>query len=398
VALSIGLFTYSTKPRGSVVCAAALCEALVELGHHAVLYALDKDRAGFYRDLACELRMMPAGPAPNDPEALIRQRVSEVKNYVKGSSLRHDVMHAQDCLVASGILHAEPAAPLVRTVHHLDDFESQFLRACQARSIHMADACVSVSWSTHKSVLAAFGLKTPVIENGVARARFSEQAPGVARALRARLNIPDGAPLVLSVGGIEPRKNSLNMLRAFASFAGAEPEARWLVVGGASIWDHDEYVRDFRRCLGSLPDAVQRNVRILGVLSEAELDAAYRAADVLLHAASLEGWGLSILEAMASGTSVVVSRGLPFEEYLDPICATFVEATSVASISRGLRRAYRRRATVAEAAIARARCFSWERAAARHLEIYERAIGIQPTSSVNPRAAIGLGPLEQVVN
>jgi len=397
VSLSIGLFTYSTQPRGSVVCAAALAEALVELGHHAVLYALDKDRRGFYRDLECELRMMPAGPAPTQPEALIRQRVSEVKDYVRRSGTRHDVMHAQDCLVASGLLSAEPSLPLVRTVHHLDDFESQFLRACQARSIHMADACVSVSWSTHKSVLDAFGLKTPVIENGVAPARFTQTAPELARELRARHAIPETAPLVLSVGGIEPRKNSLNMLRAFASFASVHPEARWLIVGGASIWDHDEYVRDFRRCLGALPAPVQRNVQLLGVLSEAELDAAYRAADVLLHAASLEGWGLSILEAMASGTSVVVSRGLPFEEYLDPICATFVESTSVASISRGLGRAYRRRAAVADPAIARARCFSWQNAAARHVEVYERVLGMHHPS----RLATGvptLRPLEQVVN
>lgn len=393
MALSIGVFTYSTRPRGSVVCAAALAEALVELGHHAVLYALDKDRGGFYRELDCELRMMPAGPAPNDPEALIRQRVAEVKDYVRRRGPCHDVMHAQDCLVASGLLHAEPSVPLVRTVHHLDDFESQFLRACQARSIHMADACVSVSWSTHKSVRDAFGLKTPVIENGVAPARFTEQAPELARKLRTRHAIPDTAPLVLSVGGIEPRKNSLNMLRAFANFASVHPDARWLVVGGASIWDHDEYVRDFRRCLESLPGAVQRNVELLGVLSEAELDAAYRAADVLLHAASLEGWGLCILEAMASGTSVVVSRGLPFEEYLDPICATFVEATSVASISRGLGRAYQRRKTVAEPAIARARCFSWAHTAARHVEIYERVL-----SAGTPSGSASFRPREQVVN
>ena len=397
MSLSIGLFTYSTKPRGSVVCAAALAEALVELGHHAVLYALDKDRSGFYRDLACELRMMPAGPAPTHPEALIRQRVSEVKDYVRRSGIRHDVMHAQDCLVASGLLSAEPSLPLVRTVHHLDDFESQFLRACQARSIHMADACVSVSWSTHKSVFDAFGLKTPVIENGVAPTRFAPTAPELARELRARHAIPETAPLVLSVGGIEPRKNSLNMLRAFASFAGVHPEARWIIVGGASIWDHDEYVRDFRRCLGALPDAVQRNVQLLGVLSEADLDAAYRAADVLLHAASLEGWGLSILEAMASGTSVVVSRGLPFEEYLDPICATFVESTSVASISRGLGRAYRRRAAVAEPAIARARCFNWQHAAARHVEVYERVLGVHHPSRLTTGVP-ALRPREEVVN
>src|SRR5690606_30572001 len=117
MALSIGLFTYSNKPRGSVVCAAALAEALVELGHHAVLYALDKDRSGFYREVGCELRMMPARPAPDDPEALIRQRVAEVKDYVRRHDPYHDLIPAQDCLVASGILHAEPSLPLVRTVH-----------------------------------------------------------------------------------------------------------------------------------------------------------------------------------------------------------------------------------------------------------------------------------------
>ncbi|HEY6722874.1 MAG TPA: MSMEG_0565 family glycosyltransferase [Polyangiaceae bacterium] len=391
--LSIGVFTYSTRPRGSVVCAAALAEALVELGHHAVLYALDKDRGGFYRELGCELRMMPAGPAPDHPEALIRQRVAEVKDYVRRRSPRHDVLHAQDCLVASGLLHAGPPVPLVRTVHHLDDFASQFLRACQARSIHRADACVSVSWSTQQSVRDAFGLTTPVIENGVAPARFADQAPDLTQKFRARHAIPDTAPLLLSVGGVEPRKNSLNMLRAFADFASVHPDARWLVVGGASIWDHSEYTRDFRSCLASLPEAVQRNVHLFGVLSEAELDAAYRAADVLLHAASLEGWGLCILEAMASGTSVVVSRGLPFEEYLDPICATFVEATSVASISRGLGRAYHRRNTVAGPAVARARCFSWARTAARHIEIYERVLGIGA-----PLARAPLRARDQVLN
>jgi glycosyltransferase-like protein len=399
VSLSIGVFTYSTKPRGSVVCAAALTEALVELGEHAVLYALDKDRSGFYRDLSCELRLMPAGPAPDDPDRLIRQRVSEVEDYVRRQGLHHHVLHAQDCLVASGLLHAAPRAPLVRTVHHVDAFESPFLRACQARSIRLADACVSVSWSTHASVLAHFGLRTRVIENGVAPRRFVRQAPKLTQELLARHAIPEGAPLVLSVGGIEPRKNSLNMLHAFASFAEEQPEARWLIVGGASIWDHDDYTRTFHGYLASLPRAVQENVRVLGVLPEAELDALYRAANVLLHAAALEGWGLSILEAMASGTSVVVSQGLPFEEYLDPVCATFVDPNSVGAIASGLSRAYRRRSLVAEAAIARARAFSWTNTATRHLELYEHvrrstAETACPPLSGSPAAR----PLEQVVN
>jgi len=90
---------------------------------------------------------------------------------------------------------------------------------------------------------------------------------------------------------------------------------------------------------------------------------------------------------MASGTSVVVSRGLPFEEYLDPVCATFVDPSSVECIARGLSRAYRRRGAVAAAAVARARAFSWANAATRHVELYEDVLA----ASTPTRA------LEQVV-
>ena len=140
-------------------------------------------------------------------------------------------------------------------------------------------------------------------------------------------------------------------------------------------------------------------MRVLGVLPEAELDDLYQAADVLLHAAALEGWGLSILEAMASGTSVVVSQGLPFEEYLDPVCATFVGPSSVTSIAQGLGRAYRRRGAVAEAAVARARAFSWENAATHHVELYEHVLAAHGRTVCTPPAgATPVRPLEQVLN
>ena len=62
--LSIGIFTYSSKPRGSVVHAAALAEALCALGHRATLYALSKPGEGFYRPLRCPLRLLPPNQRP----------------------------------------------------------------------------------------------------------------------------------------------------------------------------------------------------------------------------------------------------------------------------------------------------------------------------------------------
>ena len=58
--LSIGIFTYSTKPRGSVVHAACLAEALERRGAQVTLYALSKAGDGFFRPLSCALRLISA--------------------------------------------------------------------------------------------------------------------------------------------------------------------------------------------------------------------------------------------------------------------------------------------------------------------------------------------------
>jgi hypothetical protein len=58
--LSIGLFTYSTKPRGSVVHATYLAEALAQRGHDVTLYALSKAGDRLYRDVGCKVAYLDA--------------------------------------------------------------------------------------------------------------------------------------------------------------------------------------------------------------------------------------------------------------------------------------------------------------------------------------------------
>src|SRR6185369_2456796 len=140
---SIGLFTYSTKPRGSVVHATYLAEALTARGHDVTLYALSKAGDHLYRSVACPVVYLTAAAAPAEADALIAQRIREVAHGVAGLAPRHDVYHAEDCLVASGLLSLKSrlgVAPLVRTLHHLEHFESAYLRQCQRRSILEADA------------------------------------------------------------------------------------------------------------------------------------------------------------------------------------------------------------------------------------------------------------------
>ena len=128
--LSIGIFSYSTRPRGSVVHAAQLAEALSDAGQHVRLYVLDKDGAGFYRPLRVPCQSMPARAAQPGTDALIAQRIAEVADFVAAARPAHDVVHAEDCLVASGLLAARAGldgALVCRTVHHVEAFESAYL-------------------------------------------------------------------------------------------------------------------------------------------------------------------------------------------------------------------------------------------------------------------------------
>ena len=103
---SIGIFTYSTLPRGSVVHAAALADALTDAGWSATLVALDKDGRGFFRPLRAKLALIPAAPAPATTAALVRLRAGEVAGYLRQSAPAFNLHHAQDCLSANGLLSA----------------------------------------------------------------------------------------------------------------------------------------------------------------------------------------------------------------------------------------------------------------------------------------------------
>jgi len=178
---SIGIFTYSSKPRGSVVHAACLAEALQRKGARAALYALSKPGDEFYRSLSCELHLIAAGAAPRETDALIRQRIEEFRVGIAASKMRHSVCHAEDCLAANALAlsRAELAgAVLVRTVHHVEQFESPYLMACQERSVGSADLVLSVSEVTRREVRAVYGREAPVISNGVDLTRFA--APSLA--------------------------------------------------------------------------------------------------------------------------------------------------------------------------------------------------------------------------
>ncbi|MCG7285414.1 glycosyltransferase family 4 protein [Cellulomonas sp. ACRRI] len=128
--------------------------------------------------------------------------------------------------------------------------------------------------------------------------------------------LPDG--YVLAVGTLEPRKNLVTLLRAYALLDPAVRDAHPLVVVGKQGWGPGDVPAD-------VPADVVAGVRFTGYVPDADLPSVYRGARLFVFPSRYEGFGLPLLEAMACGVPAIASDIPPFRtigqdlvDYADP--------------------------------------------------------------------------------
>ena len=372
----IALLCHSTIPRGGVVHALEVGDALARLGHEAVVHAPEAGELGFFRATRCGTVRVRATPVDGarDTAALVEARVDDyLRHFADPAHRRFDVFHAQDGISGNALATLKARGLIdgfVRTVHHIDDFADPRVAALQERSIIAADAHCAVSPLWREELAARYGLRAALVGNGVDQARFSPEPQPGDLTLRRRLGFKSG-PVFLSVGGVEARKNSVRLLEAFVQVHSRAPGAQLIVAGGSSLLDHGATQARFAAVLAEsgLPDAA---VLRLGRVDDADMPALYRCADALLFPSVREGFGLVVLEAMAAGLPVVVSRIAPFTDYLgeadalwcDPGQAASIADAMVASMSPVVRAALKRRGAAVAAK------HDWAAVARAHLNLY----------------------------
>jgi len=384
--LPVGLVTYSVKPRGGAVHTVALAEALHEAGYPVRVIALGDPAVGFFRQVKAPVTIIPAPPHLPTLEERVFASVSALAAGLAGLAADYPVLHTQDCISARAACQirdanpdaATPQAPVaapvvVRTVHHVDDFTSPALIECQRRAILEPDRILVVSEHWRDLLRREYGTAAEVVHNGVDIARFQAADPVTAAGLRRRAGAAD-RPLVLSVGGIEPRKGSDTLVRALAILKRAGRRPVLAVVGGHSFQDYRAY-RD--RVLASLPDLDLRpedDVVMLGTVPDTELPCWYKAADVLAFPSTKEGWGLAVLEAMSAGLPVVASDLPVFREYMtngrDALLVPVDEPPALAKALAEVLDNPELAANLRSAALTLCERFSWTRSAAEHETIY----------------------------
>jgi glycosyltransferase involved in cell wall biosynthesis len=158
---------------------------------------------------------------------------------------------------------------------------------------------------------------------------------------------------VLAVGSVEPRKNHR------AALVAAREAGLPLVVAGPE--------KD--RALAA--ELRRGGARLEGYVEPERLAELYRGAACLVQASRYEGFGLPVLEAMASGTPVVI---VP-EPALQEVVGGAAVVTAEDELAAGIRAAVAQRDRLVWAGLERARAFSWRTTAERTLEVYREVLG-----------------------
>jgi glycosyltransferase-like protein len=384
-ALKIALCTHSVNPRGGVVHTLELGRALHALQQDVTIFAPAADGEAMFRASPCHIVLARVRRTAGGIVSGVRARIDALKHALLAHDARaFDVVHAQDSISGNALAELKDDGAIrgfLRTVHHLDYFADPQLDHWQRRAWRDADRvlCVSEMWS--RRMREDFRVDATSVTNGVDVERYRATGATDDCALRQRLGIA-GAPIVLAVGGIEERKNTLTLLDAFALLRKTCPAAQLVIAGGASLLDHDAYTRRFveRAAVHGLLIGPADPVVVTGPLDDAVMPGLFRCADVVSMVSQREGFGLVVLEALASGKPVVVSDIAPFNEYLDAKLCCWAQPNDPASIAQALARALHARGGIDfdHAVPMLLRRFNWSASAQRHVDLYRQWLAIQP--------------------
>jgi alpha-1,3-rhamnosyl/mannosyltransferase len=239
------------------------------------------------------------------------------------------------------------------------------------KAIDRAHAILVDSDFIRNEVLTTFGVDTERVRTahlGVAP-RFRPHDAGQTAADLRRFGLVHGH-YILTVGTLEPRKNLRHMLESYALLPEPLRERFPLVIAGARGWRSSGLVTQIRRIN-------DRHVRFLGHVDRTALPHLYAGAALFAFPSLYEGFGLPPLEAMASGTPVVVSNRASLPEVVGDAGATMdsYDPVQAAGVMRELLEDPARRATMSKRGLARAARFTWQACAATTYSVYRDALG-----------------------
>ncbi len=331
---------------------------------------------GFYRSTSLPFTLVPPPEGTASLEEKVFASVDALADGLTAVAHRYDIMHSQDCIsarAATRVRDAGAGVPVIRTVHHVDDFTTPALIECQLRAMVEPDRVLVVSEQWRRILLDEYHIEADVVRNGVDPSRFPPVS--AARAVQVRASVGAGDRFVfLAVGGIEPRKGSTALFRALGLLRGRGLHPMLVMLGGHSFRDYEAYRRGALALLPELGLGLGVDIVEVGTVPDDVLAAWYRSADALAYPSTMEGFGLAALEALAADLPVVASDLPVFREFLtdgrDALLPAVDDPDALADALARVMTDDGLRATLVEGGRTVVPAFTWPASAARHTQIY----------------------------
>lgn len=287
---------------------------------------------------------------------------------------RLDLFHAP-----AFVLPGRSVVPTVATIHDLvfmrypetfGWFRRNYFHWAIPRSVYRATRVIADSEATRRDLVDLLQVapeRVDVIPLGVGEEFFEPASPGAVVRARTMLRLPER--YILTVGTIEPRKNLVRLIEAYAQAKQQlRRECPALVLVGRKGWKYgDVFARIAALDLGG--DVIWSDF-----LGDEIIRPVYQHAKAFVSLSLHEGFGLPLLEAMASGVAVIASNRSSMPEVVGD-AGVLVDPLDIAAVSDALVSLLKddnQRSDLAGQARNRARAFSWELTARRTLDIYEQ--------------------------
>jgi glycosyltransferase involved in cell wall biosynthesis len=245
-----------------------------------------------------------------------------------------------------------------------------YLQYSTARAGRKADLIITVSQNSKRDIMQLLNVnedKIHVIYNGLDE-DFKPVNDDTLRSVRQKYGI--GEKVILYVGTLQPRKNVDLIIKAYSKLRKENKIEHQLVIAGRKGW----MVRELDSLIDDLN--LKEDVLFTGYIPRHELPSLYNLAEIFVYPSSYEGFGLSVLEAMACGIPVITTNKSSLPEIVgnagvllnDLHEETLAEAMWTLIGSDSLRQEYRERG------IAKSKKFSWTKTAEDHLRVYHSIV------------------------
>lgn len=210
--------------------------------------------------------------------------------------------------------------------------------------------------------------KSDIVEHlGIDPDRIHVTPFGVEERFKPVSGTPIKGRYICYLGTIEPRKNLTNLFRAFKKLKDEEAIPHKLVLIGKDGWFYKEIYEEMRRL------QLENDIIRMGFVGDSEVPKILSGAELFVYPSFYEGFGLPVLEAMACGTPVVTSRVSSLPE-VGGSAVKYVNPNSHKDIAEKMFefiKSEKERARYSKLGLERAKNFTWEKCAQKHIEIYE---------------------------